>query len=519
MNENKWLPHLSPEKLKGVQRYLCAYLVALEGWRRGLTLTWSSEKVKKRGIHAPGRLFTLSSDERSHEFYKTKGDKISKKALVITGNKQEAKRYFEESGVLTPEGRRFTKEIKDQEIVNYAKNLGYPVVLKPTNGYRGIGVVVNIGNTKELQESLKHVREELGYLDVLIERYIQGEEYRVFVVDDKVISVLWRIPANIIGDGVHTIQQLIRLKNKTRKTNPRLAICLIKIDREVNYYIEKEGFTLDSVLPENQQLFLRENSNISTGGDSIEMLEEFPSEFKQVAINSLKSIPNLPHGGVDILVEQNKPVGQAANVIEINAIPQIGSLVFPMIGEARDVPSAIIDYYFPETKDDFKTRSNVYFDLREVLRPLMSKVANEITITPAPLWKDMDAAKYNVKGKVQNVGYRNWIRKKALEHDLCGHVRNLNNGTVEVVVAGEIENVKKIKTIIEVGPAKAEVEDVTVTPWEKAINVGFEIKENQKVKTSHKIKPKQPVKPIRIKKVYLKNKIKNRLKKIIRKQT
>src|SRR5699024_5231249 len=389
--------------LKDVQRYLCAYLVALEGWRRGLTLTWYSEKVKKRGIHAPGRLFTLSSDKKTHEFYKTAGDKISKEAIVITGNKEEAKKYFEEYGVPTPEGRRFTKHIEDKKILNYAKNLGYPVVLKPTNGYRGIGVVVNIVNEKELQESLKYVREELGYLDVLIERYIQGEEYRVFVIDDKVISVLWRIPANIIGDGEHSIQQLIRMKNKSRKANPRLAICLIKIDREVKYYIEKEGFTLNSVLPKGQQLFLRENSNISTGGDSIEMLEDFPNEFKQVAINSLKSIPNLPHGGVDILVERNKSVEEAANVIEINAIPQIGSLVFPMVGEARDIPSAIIDYYFPETKDDVTTKSTAYFDLRKVLEPLRSKVAKEITVSPAPSWEDMDAVKYNVKGKVQKV--------------------------------------------------------------------------------------------------------------------
>src|SRR5699024_8466743 len=97
--------------LKDVQRYLCAYLVALEGWRRGLTLTWYSEKVKKRGIHAPGRLFTLSSDKKTHEFYKTAGDKISKEALVIIGNKEEDKKYFDENGLHKLECHKFTKHI------------------------------------------------------------------------------------------------------------------------------------------------------------------------------------------------------------------------------------------------------------------------------------------------------------------------------------------------------------------------------------------------------------------------
>src|SRR5690606_30809451 len=101
-----------------------------------------------------------------------------------------------------------------------------------------------------------------------------------------------------------------------------------------------------------ERVFLRENSNISTGGDSVDVTDELPQEIKEIAIKALKVVPGLPHGGVDIIINKNAPEGKVEGVvIELNPVPQIGSLVFPMIGKARDVTGAIIDFYFPETKN------------------------------------------------------------------------------------------------------------------------------------------------------------------------
>ena len=502
LKNKSWLPHLTNEMMIGARNNnLCSYLVALEGWRRGLTLKWYSEKVKKRGVHAPGRLFSLSSDNETRMFYKSKGDKVSNESLRITGNKDLAKKWLSNHNVPVPEGKRFTKDDQNNEIIQYAKEVGFPIVLKPTNGYQGIGVIANIESVEYLEKSLVHVRSDLDYPDVIVERYVAGEEYRVFVVEDIVIAAINRIPANVIGDGINTVEKLITMKNKERRKNPRLFSCLIKIDYEVKNFIKRAGLTLDSIPNKGQQIFLREKSNISTGGDSVDVRDELPVEIKKVAIEALKAMPSLPHAGVDIIVNPNQPVDKAAVVLEINAIPQIGSLVFPMIGQARDVPSAIIDYYFPETKEKKNYNDRVYFDFKGILEPLMSKSASEVTVSPPPLTHTF-AKKYVIIGKVQNVRYRRWIRKKALEADLYGYAQNLKDGSVAVVVAGEEETVNKFKEICEQGSKASEVSGVTESVWNNPIKVGFEIKGDSKMKKKSPItQPQNKKKPTLIQRI------------------
>lgn len=453
----------------------CSYLVALEGWRRGLTLKYYSDKVTKKGLHSPGLLFSLSSGNSIHKFYKARGDKVKGKAFSIGSNKFATKKWLEAHDIPVVEGEKFSQNVKDEEIIEYAKRLGFPIVLKPVVGAQGKGVIANIDNIEYLKSSIEYVRKELNNPEVIIERYFVGEEFRLYVIEDEVIAVMNRIPANIIGDGIHTIKQLIEIKNKERKKNPRLYTCLIKPDFEIKNTLKKLGLTFDNVPKENEQIFLREKSNISTGGDSVELTDEFPSEIKQIAIDALKSIPDFPHGGVDIIFNSQKPMEEAAVVLELSPTPQIGSLVFPIKGKSQDVPSAIIDYYFPETKEKRNFNPRLYFGLKEVLRPLLSKSADEVTATAAPETL-IYAKQYVVSGKVQGVGYRRWIRKKALESDLYGYAKNKKNTDVEILVAGEIEQVNKFRDTCMKGPKSCSVLKINEGIWKRPIKIGFEIK-------------------------------------------
>src|SRR5690625_4492858 len=137
----EWLPHLNPEVVSETEgNYLDAYVVALEGWRRGLTLRWhikDSEKFKKMKtwyVDHPGQLFSLHSKDKAHYFFRTRGDKVTNEAVEQGMNKEITKHLLSEAGVPVPEGREFTKEASEAEIVQYASTLGYPVVIKPTDG-------------------------------------------------------------------------------------------------------------------------------------------------------------------------------------------------------------------------------------------------------------------------------------------------------------------------------------------------------------------------------------------------
>lgn len=478
-NEN-WLPHLTNEMMVGARNNnLCSYVIALEGWRRGLTLKFYSRRVKNDTLHVPGCLFSLSDGSVTHKFYKSRGMRVKGEAFTIGGNKILTKKTMKQHNLPVPEGRIFSEEVDDVTIVDYAKKVGFPVVLKPADAAQGKGVIANIDNETFLKESLQYVRTELNYKSVILEEHINGQEYRLYVMKDNVLAVLNRIPANVTGDGTHSIKELINTKNKKRKQNPRLFNCLIKTDYEVKNMLKKNGYSLESVPQKDEVIFLREKSNISSGGDSVDVTDEFPEAIKELAVKALQKIPNFPNGGVDIMVDFSKPIENAAKIIELTPVPQIGSLVFPMEGKARDIPSAIIDYYFPDTKQKKNSNPNVYFDLKDVLSPLMSKSASEVTVIPCPEFINYQK-KYIIKGKVQGVGFRRWIRKKALEADLYGYAQNLRSGNLEVAVAGKEETVEKFRKTCETGPVKANVLEVNESLWEGPVKVGFEIKRNPK---------------------------------------
>ncbi len=478
------LPHLTNEVVTSARKTkLCAYAVALEGWRRGLTLKWYTidsgkfDNMITFGVNPPGRLFSLSSKEKTHYFFRTRGDKVTNEAVEVGSDKDETKLLLSKAGVPVPEGRKFEADVSDEEILDYSKTIQFPVVLKPTNGSLGNGVITNIKDQSTLKKALKYVRFDLEYPEVIVERFVPGEEYRVYVINDQVIAAYNRLPANITGDGIHTIEQLIELKNLQRKKNARLCSCLIEIDQEVLEFIETKGYTLETIPKKDEKLLLREKTNVSAGGDPIDVTDELPKELKEIAINAIKAVPGLHHGGVDIIVDLNQPISKSAVVIELNPTAQIGGILFPMKGQARDIPAAIVDYYFPETKGTLTERSRVYFDFNTVLEPLESRTAVEVEVAPALKGK-IYAKKYTVIGRVQRLSYHQWLKKEALNRDLCGFINNIQNGNIEVIIAGTSKDkVNQFKQLFFEQPNKGEVKKVHEDVWREPVKIGFEISE------------------------------------------
>ncbi|WP_026691448.1 acylphosphatase [Alteribacter aurantiacus] len=482
-----WLPHLTEEIVSDARGpELDAYAIALEGWRRGLTLRWHAKGSEKFGkmdtwfVDRPGKLFSLSSNEKTHYFFRTRGDIISNEAVRAGGNKVETKKLLTKAGVPTPEGKSFTNSAdKHDEIIAYASEIGYPVTIKPVDGSFGRGVMTYLNNESQLLSALSYVTERLGYSDLIVEKHVNGEDYRLYVVGEQVVGAIKRVPANIVGDGLNTIKTLIDRKNQVRKNNPRLISCPIKIDEDMKNYLNDCGISFTTIPEKGQIVYLTNKSNISIGGDPLDALDDISELVKDTAIQALKAVPGLFHGAVDIMV-CTKDKGDVAEVLELNPSAQIGSLLFPMKGEGRDIPGAIIDYYFPDTKGTSTDYHKVYFSLSDVLEPLVSKTATVTTVSPAPLGK-IYAVKYHVQGDVQNISYHRGLRKQAFERNLSGFVKNLSNGDIEVVIMGKsYESIEDFKNALLEDPERAEVTNITVEPWDKPVKVGFEVKADLK---------------------------------------
>ncbi|MBT2599385.1 acylphosphatase [Oceanobacillus sp. ISL-74] len=485
MNENntEWLSHLSEEIVADAHgNLLDAYVIALEGWRRGLKLRWhvkDSEKFSEMRtwfVDRPGQLFSLSSDQKTHYFFRTRGDKVSNEAVDIGKDKEKTKKILSEDGVRVPNGRQFTKEKTNQEIIEFAGQIGYPIVIKPTDGSFGRGVISNISSSGELAYSLDYLRNELGYEDIILEQFIPGNDYRLYVVGNKVVAAMHRMPPNVIGDGVNTVRALIDIKNDERKLNPRLVSCLIKADNECIDYIGRHGYTLESVPDNGEQVFLNSKGNISLGGDPIDVFDELPQHIKDYAVKAVQAVPGLHHGAVDMIFDPNT---NESYIIELNPTSQLGGLLYPIQGKSRDIPNAIIDYYFPETISE-KEKTNTFFDFHDVLDPLQNRDAVVTTVTPCPQDK-IYMKKYIATGNVQELGYHRGLRKHAFERFLHGYIMRMDNGDIEVVIGGtDPEMVDDFKHAFWEDEERAQVIEVREEPYDEPLKVGFEIKTDLK---------------------------------------
>src|SRR5690625_324358 len=167
------LPQLPNDIVRDARKTrLCAYAVALEGWRRGLKLKWytkDSEHFQDMiifGVNPPGRLFSLSSPERTHYFFRTRGDKVANEAVERASDKGVTKQILAKANVPVPQGKGFDENATDEEIIAIRRTLNYPLVCKPTDASLGMGVVTNIQNEEEFKRSLHYVRNELEYDEI-----------------------------------------------------------------------------------------------------------------------------------------------------------------------------------------------------------------------------------------------------------------------------------------------------------------------------------------------------------------
>ena len=474
------MPNLPKEVVGDTSGFkLDAYLVALEGWRRGLKLRWYKDetsfcKLARKDGSTSGRFFSLSSEQKTHYFISSRGDKVANKSVYIAQNKEETKRIVQEKGVPVTKGKALN--VNDNNIIDYAEEIGFPVVIKPAKGSMGRGVYTNIKSPESLKNALEDFKKRQRYKEIIMEKHYFGNEYRMYVVGDKVIGATNRVPANVQGDGSHTIEELIKMKNEARQENPYLKSKPIKVDYEIKLALEEMGLTLSSVPGDGETISLRKVSNLSAGGDPLDSTDELTDEVKQVAIDGLNALPAIPHAGVDVIVDPEDD--KKGVILEVNATAEIAFHMFPWEGKGRDVSGAIVDYYFPESIGIKK--SNWYFDFQSVLGPLKTWSADEITIKRAPdLDHELYGKRFIVKGKVLKTGYMTYIRKQALKRDVQGYTRKHGSNSIEVFIVGKnLDKLNKFHDICKKGSKKSKVksvEETDITVENKTLKLGFQI--------------------------------------------
>ena len=292
-------------------------------------------------------------ESKEHVEYVKNGNMTSKDSYIsplIMENKVVTKKVLAEKGFRVPKGYEVSSLEEALQKFNYIKNK--PIVIKPKSTNFGLGITIFKNGTDSLESYTKAIEFALKEdKDILIEEFIEGTEYRFFVIEGKTEAVLLRVPANVIGDGKHTIRELVEIKNSNplRGDAKKTPLKKIELGEIEQLQLSEQGLNFESILAENEVAYLRENSNISTGGDSIDMTDEVHESYKKLAVEIAEAMM-AKVCGVDLIIPNIKDECSKDNygVIEANFNPMMMMHIYPHAGESRRLSLNVLRMLFPE---------------------------------------------------------------------------------------------------------------------------------------------------------------------------
>ena len=265
---------------------------------------------------------------------------------ALMENKIVTKAILNTAGVQVPSGFEF-HDLNDA--LRHFDQLPSAFVVKPKSTNYGIGISIFKETTTQAdyEEAVKIAFENDDA--IIVETYAHGTEFRFYVQNGEVLAVLERFPANVVGDGVHSIQQLVAIKNTDirRGEHHRTPLEKIKLGDVERLTLSLQGFDVQSVPKAQERVFLRENSNVSTGGDSIDRTEQVSDYYKAIAVKVAHAL-DVTITGVDIIIPDASQKGPYF-VIEANQNPMMQMHLFPAIGKSRRVTESLIKLLFPES--------------------------------------------------------------------------------------------------------------------------------------------------------------------------
>jgi cyanophycin synthetase len=268
-------------------------------------------------------------------------------ATEIASDKNLTKKLLGDSGIPVPRGV-VARDV--EEAVREARRLRYPLVTKPLDGNHGRGVTIGISDEEQLRFGFAEAQAQAKGRDIIVEEYFAGHDHRILVVGGKLIAVSERIPAHVIGDGVHTIAQLIEEVNKDprRGEGHEKVMTKIKVDAHVVEYLARSNLTIDSIPAAGDVVMLRATANLSTGGTAVDRTNEIHFDNAEIARRAAMII-GLDIAGIDFIAPDiTQSVRKTGGgVIEVNAAPGFRMHIEPSEGAPRDVARPVMEMLFP----------------------------------------------------------------------------------------------------------------------------------------------------------------------------
>jgi cyanophycin synthetase len=290
-----------------------------------------------------GSLVQLGWGSRQRRIWAAELDSTSAVSESIAQDKDLTKKLLRAAGVPVPWGRPVSTV---DEAWSVALEMGLPVVIKPQDGNQGKGVTVNIVSREHLEIAYR-VAAEIG--PVMVERFLPGNDFRLLVVGDRMVAAARRDPPYVIGDGTHTVRELVDIVNADprRGEGHGTSLTKIRIDDIALARLQVQGLTPEDVPENGRRVVMRNNANLSTGGSATDVTDEVHPDVAAQAVNAARMV-GLEICGVDVIAETVvRPLEETGGgIVEVNAAPGLRMHLSPSFGQGRDVGEAIVSRLF-----------------------------------------------------------------------------------------------------------------------------------------------------------------------------
>ncbi|MDM9585131.1 acetate--CoA ligase family protein [Nostoc sp. GT001] len=272
----------------------------------------------------------------------------------FTTRKDDCKAFLKTLGFPVPEGSIVFSE---KEALAAAREIGYPVAVKPVVGHKGIGVTADVQDSKELVSAFNRsvaAIPENQQTRIIVEKSISGSDFRMLCVNGRFVAATERRPASVVGDGYLTLAELIRQENRkpARLDTPTSPMSKIQIDEAMELYLDEQRLSLDSVIEKERTVYLRKVANLSAGGMSIDATPTVHDDNIILAQDIAQHF-QLTCLGIDVITKSLAESWKSSNfaILEINAAPGVLMHLKPSVGESVDVPSHILETFFESGTD------------------------------------------------------------------------------------------------------------------------------------------------------------------------
>lgn len=272
----------------------------------------------------------------------------------FTTRKDDCKSFLGTLGFPVPKGDIVSSE---KDAVAAAREIGYPVAIKPVIGHKGIGVTADVQDAEEVRSAFNRAFKAIAEdqpKQIIVEKSIKGSDFRLLCVNGRFVAATERRPASVVGNGRSTIAELIERENRkpARLDTPTSPMGKIQCDESMDMYLEEQGLSLDSVIESDRTVYLRKVANLSAGGLSIDATSTVHPDNIILAQDIAQHF-RLTCLGIDVIAENLSTSWKQGNfgILEINSAPGIFMHLNPAVGEKVDVPSHILETFFRSGPD------------------------------------------------------------------------------------------------------------------------------------------------------------------------